>query len=40
MSWKESIAFGTNLGFTIMGMNPGFVSPTGQLLQADVVMFR
>jgi FkbM family methyltransferase len=36
----ESIAYAYDRGFRLVGMERGFTSPSGQVLQADAVFFR
>jgi hypothetical protein len=36
----EAISFAYDRGFRLVGVERGFTSPTGQVLQADAVFFR
>jgi FkbM family methyltransferase len=39
--WTEIVAWATDHGFLLMGLEPGFAHPaTGQLLQVDGIFFR
>lgn len=40
MDWREGLDRASDLGMTLMGLDPGFTDASGQMLQADAVFFK
>jgi FkbM family methyltransferase len=40
MTWREGFDRASDLGMTLMSLDPGFTEESGQMLQADAVFFR